>query len=260
MTTWEHERERLAEVGRIFDLDHQGVEMEIVQDEGVHRHIRFRRPGTSLYSFDLTTWPGYLAISGDVEVFVFSRERDMFGFFGGNRKHIDPGYWAEKVRAGRENLTDYSEGLARQLVLEHFTEIVKGEGVPKGLGSAIRREILSDDDFAFEEGAHRLLREFRYGDLYSAWCTERKCRDSFRHPDHGTVTAWVKRHTQQNPLHLCSVLPVPEFEFSDTWEWKLTDWSHHYLYALHAITWGIGKYRARRRMPPRFWAKHGRGA
>lgn len=32
--------------------------------------------------------------------------------------------------------------------------------------------------------------------------------------------------------------------FSDTWEWDLTDWSWSYLWACHAIVWGIDKYDA----------------
>ena len=31
---------------------------------------------------------------------------------------------------------------------------------------------------------------------------------------------------------------------SDTWEWDLTDWSFHYLYACHSIVWAIAQYDA----------------
>jgi hypothetical protein len=64
---------------------------------GAYRHITFSRPGSSVYRFHLTTWPGYLAISGDMGSFVFSRLPDMFEFF--RDKWINPQYWAEKIQA-----------------------------------------------------------------------------------------------------------------------------------------------------------------
>lgn len=262
MTTWEQEQKRVAEVGKIFDIDHRGAEMEILQDDGLHRHVKFTLPRTSMYRFSLVTWPGYLAITGDVESFTFSREPDMFEFFGGNRRRINPTYWAEKCVAGRDQLTTYSEELARQQVLEHFTDLVKSEGVPKGLGRAIREWILTDEEFGHEEGAHRLLKEFQHGNIYSCWCVARqddgrRCGWQCKADDRAEAEREVKEHERVHPC-MTSVMPVPAFRFTDTWEWDLTDWDHHYLYACHAITWGIGKYYARKRMPPRFWAKHRR--
>lgn len=81
--------------------------MEIRQDDGLYRSIRFQKPGRWTYGFDITTWPGYLCISGDMGCFVFARLPDMFEFFRGQKPHIkgdktlgiNLGYWAEKVQA-----------------------------------------------------------------------------------------------------------------------------------------------------------------
>ena len=151
MSTWEQEQKRVAEVGKTFDVNARRLQMEIVRDEGLHRHIKFAQPGSGLYRFDLVTWPGHLAISGDVETFVFSREPDMFEFFGGRRSRINPTYWAEKVKAGREQLTSYDEASARQQVLEYFTEAVKDGGVPRGLGREIREYILTGKNLDYIE-------------------------------------------------------------------------------------------------------------
>lgn len=73
-------------------------ELNIFLDNGVYRHIRLRAPNTSNQYFDLVTWPGYLAYSGDMGSFVFTRLQDMFEFFrkdGG----INPQYWGEKLEA-----------------------------------------------------------------------------------------------------------------------------------------------------------------
>src|SRR5690348_12248442 len=71
-------------------------ELTILHGDGLYRHIRMQKPGTGMYHYDLVTWPGYLAISGDLDSYVFSRVRDMFTFFRG--RGINPSYWAEKVQ------------------------------------------------------------------------------------------------------------------------------------------------------------------
>lgn len=248
----------MAEVGKIFDVNGRDLQMEILQDDGLHRHVRFAKPGTGLYRFSLVTWPGYLAISGDVESFTFSREPDMFGFFGRHRNRINPSYWAEKCVAGRDKLTAYDEELARQLVIEYFVDCAKHGGVPRGTGRAIRDWILTDEEFGHEEGAHRLLRDFRHGEVYLAQCIADGCRKRRYEDDRIDADRWSKTHEADNPGHTAPVITQPAFEFSDTWEWDLTRWDHHFLYVCHAITWGIGQYWARKNLPPRLWAKYGR--
>ena len=34
-------------------------QITVIRDQDTDRHIRFRRPGTSCYGFDLITWPGH---------------------------------------------------------------------------------------------------------------------------------------------------------------------------------------------------------
>ncbi len=75
-------------------------EIVVLNDDGLHRHLRFKQPGTILMHFDLVTYPGYLCYSGDMGCFVFSRVQDMFTFFRKPKGWtIDFNYWAEKLRA-----------------------------------------------------------------------------------------------------------------------------------------------------------------
>ncbi|MDI1265016.1 MAG: hypothetical protein PS018_17335 [bacterium] len=74
-----------------------GHDMTIVHEDGLHRHLTFMRPGTYNNHFHISTWPGYLAISGDIGTYVFARLPDMFKFFRG--EGINPQYWAEKLQA-----------------------------------------------------------------------------------------------------------------------------------------------------------------
>ena len=75
-------------------------QLTIEMDQGLFRHLTFKNPETFNRHFHLTTWPAYLAISGDMGCFVFTRTSDMFSFFR-TRPDRDPdfGYWAEKVEA-----------------------------------------------------------------------------------------------------------------------------------------------------------------
>lgn len=84
-------------------------EMTVYKDEGFYRHIRFGRPKSSIYYFELTTWPGYLAVTGDCGDFLFTRTTDMFTFFRrniGSELSINHGYWQEKCVAGETKKFD----------------------------------------------------------------------------------------------------------------------------------------------------------
>lgn len=105
--------------------------MEIMHDDGIYRHLVFRRPNSLSLSFSLTTTPGRLVYAGDMGCYVFERVRDMFSFFRGDREP-NFGYWHEKlvaidrhgsmehdVDAFRLNLEEYET--------DHLTEAQKEE-------------------------------------------------------------------------------------------------------------------------------------
>lgn len=73
-------------------------QMTVKRNDGIYRHLRFGQPGTGTMAFSLTTWPGYLAYTGDMGDYMFCRLDDMFQFFRTDRQP-NYGYWAEKVVA-----------------------------------------------------------------------------------------------------------------------------------------------------------------
>lgn len=73
--------------------------LTIVKDDGLHRHLKVAEPGNSNRHYDITTWPNYLCISGDMGCFVFSRTEDMFNFFRSPELRINDDYWSEKCKA-----------------------------------------------------------------------------------------------------------------------------------------------------------------
>lgn len=88
-----------------------GHTMTIKRDDGGYRHLTFSSAGSSLYRFDIVTYPGFLVYSGDMGCYVFQRLTDMFDLFrcDSSRKEylasqgltlgVDHGYWAEKLQA-----------------------------------------------------------------------------------------------------------------------------------------------------------------
>lgn len=189
-------RSTVAEMFAVDTADHR---MTVLHDDGLYRHLRFHRPGTGMYHFDLVTWPEHLAIGGDMDAYVFTRITDMFEFFRGTR--INPHYWSEKVTTGgRRACKEYSEELFASHAADILSEVEEDwPGV-----TAAWAEHVGDYDETFEVEARAAL-------------------DSFSFPA-------VPKSGER------------AFQFSDTWEWDLTDYTWHFRWACHAIQWGIARY------------------
>lgn len=147
-------------------------EMKILRDDGVHRHIQFRKPGTYCMGFDLITWPGYLCYTGDMGTYVFTRLEDMFQFFRRRDESyaIDKRYWAEKcVAADRDGIKEYSADKFRAVVADRLEQAEASEELRK----AVAEEVLPFCEFeheardaanSFESDAH-LFQDFWESDL-----------------------------------------------------------------------------------------------
>jgi hypothetical protein len=186
-----------AEIADRFHQDTTRHQMTVLHDDGLYRHLRFMRAGGGEFWFDLITWPGCLTIRGDYgDAYTFTRERDMFPFFRADRHWgINPHYWSQKLDGRRQSATEYSEDVFRQTVCELFVSAVQCGEAPRGLGKAVRAEILNQD--LYDEGdARKLLESFEY----------------------------------------------KGFIFGDTWEFNFHDYEPSFLWACHAIVWGIARW------------------
>lgn len=195
-----------------FNTDTEQHQMTVTHDDGVYRHLRFQRPGFWLYHYEITTWPGHLTITGDMGTFTFARVDDMFTFF--NEPRINPGYWAEKLRA-----TDtmgghiaFSEEKFRALVLGEVDAYIahhKDRDALDGRWERLRRDV-----------EHDVLSE-----SYSEDAAMAAVRDFYDHSGSGRG-----------------------FKFSeDLWDWDVTEYRFQFLWCLHAIRWGVQTYYAERR-------------
>ena len=124
--------------------------------EGTYRHYRCKIPGTENYYFDIITWPGYLCFAGDLGEYVFSRERDMIAFMGRvcGSDPIDYRYAAEKCRASRGELMEFSEQRFRERLIERLDESL--DDVTRQKIRTIRDEW---DEYQDPNGAIRAMHE-----------------------------------------------------------------------------------------------------
>lgn len=197
-----------------FRIDTPDHTMQVLRDDGLYRHLRFRRAGfefrcyeveyvsepSMFFQFDLVTWPGYLAISGDIGDYMFCRLPDMIEFFSAQGGYVNYDYWAEKLVApvGRRSVRVFSEDRYRQLVEAWIADRQDTDEPDEELPAAAREQLLEPlEEYLLDlRSAQELLRDFEHN---------------------GVV-------------------------ISDAWDWDLTDYDHRYLYCCCAIAWGVGEY------------------
>ncbi|MGW9397251.1 hypothetical protein [Streptomyces sp. NPDC055642] len=159
-----------------------GHTMTVLREDGLYRHLRFEGDGKSSlgrypsYPFELITWPFNLVVkAGWTFHFDINATPDMFDLF---RKtafsgEINPGYWSEKVRAGRDEIEGFDPELFEQQVKQYVVHSIRDGEAPRGIGREVTSEIFELGDISHEAGARAALRDFRYegwdfGDL-SEW-------------------------------------------------------------------------------------------
>jgi hypothetical protein len=210
------------EIAARFARDTAGHTMTVLHDDGLYRHLRFssRPGGYSEYWFDLITTPGQLVFSGDGESYVFRRITDMFEFFRSGiyrdgSLHINPGYWSEKLTSNRESVKDFQEDLFVKLIWEQANHLIEQEYVKPDQADrfrqAIKDDIVEGGLYATADEAYRTVEEFEF------------YNDASKEFDY--------RYTA-------------DVRFEDAWEWfsATKDFDWWFLWACHAIVWGIARY------------------
>ena len=202
-----------------FSRDTARHEMTVLLDNGVYRHILFKRPGDSSYHFELVTYPGYLCFSGDMGCYVFSRLRDMVDVFrsSGHEKsapdapavrNINPSYWSEKLQAvdGRRKagFEEFSSEAFEQVVKEQLVQWCRDH--PK-LG---------------REGRAELRRQLVWEVL-----------DCSNNGEHEAIKAGMDFSEEIEGIR---------FQFDEFWDHDFTRYTHSFLWACFAIAWGVQRY------------------
>ena len=185
-----------------FLNDVKNHELTIHKNNEVYRHLTFANPNDCDKYFNITTFPNYLVITGDMGALVFSRLHDMFNFFRSNDLKINPGYWAEKIQSAsyQGKIESYSE---------FDTDEVK-RFAQEYLDDFLEQNMLSELD------KEELLEEFDSEILHSE--DEYEIVEAIRNFDcHG-------------------------FDFEEFWEGYYRKYRYHYIWLCYAIVWGIKKF------------------
>lgn len=215
-------REQIAESRRRFDAETAHHEMTVLLNNGLYRHLRFRNPERSAYWFDLITVPHALIFRGDGESYVFSRLTDMFRFFGheihkDGSLHVNPQYWAEKLTSHRQ-YESYDE--------EVFTKRL-WEEVDRMIDPAEYGRVHADQAQRYRDEVQLMLDDGMYGsaDLAISMLENFNFWNEESHE-------WDSSYSHEN------------IRFEESWEWvgSCTTYDWWYLWACHAIVWGIQKF------------------
>ena len=234
-------------------------QMTVLHEESLYRHLRFEGTADSplgrypSYPFELITWPYNLVVkSGWTFHFDIDATPDMFDLF---RKtafsgEINPGYWSEKVRAGRDEVKGFDPDLLKAEIASTIAQWMRDDldirvekratelgftqqelnaqpGIRKELARQIRPEW---------RAANRQLREAVHEHFFSDFADYNVEYESEAH----------------RALHDFSFRPEGDdseypYYFADWTEWRLKDYTPGFLHSCHAIRHGIGQYDAARK-------------
>jgi hypothetical protein len=155
---------RIAEVAQRFATDSAGGVVTVRRDDGLYRHLEVELPKSTAHWFEVVTWPGALAITGNTGSHIFRRTDDMLDFF---RRapgwDIDTRYWAEKVQPdGAKGVQVFARDLVRAY-LELATQ--EAEAEHPGLVDEVEQELFSrhsSADLKTEDGARAAIAAFEF--------------------------------------------------------------------------------------------------
>jgi hypothetical protein len=202
--------------------------MEVIRDDGLYRHVRFKNPDTICMHFDLITWPGYLCYTGDMGTFVFTRLRDMFEFFRRTGKeslfHIDFRYWAEKCEA-----KDRSDGI-KEYSHEKFQSNIRDWIDQAEKDSRPDEEFDGEEAVRLHAAAYAELREAAEDEVCCCEANDVRAYDAANDFEHAGE-AWQAFHGEK-----------ARFEFSDYWETDNTEYTFRFIWCCYALAWGIRQY------------------
>lgn len=181
-----------------------GHELSIVRDDGLYRHMRWAHPESHMYEVELVTWPGGMAVRGDIhDGYVFhlnvpGEQPDILAHFRGEP---DPATWASMLTVPRECVTWYSAEILRRHIEGAVEDAIELDEEPEELREAVEEGLLT----------------------------------ALTGNEDEQNTRWDAAEHEEADRTLLDQFEYEGFCFEDTYEWDLQDWSPWYMWACHAI-------------------------
>jgi hypothetical protein len=141
--------------------------MSVFHDNGIYRHLRFAADNEHSWNqwFEIITWPGSLAVHGDMGSWMFNRVEDMFTLFRRPDGKINPSYWAEKLQASSKfggPEVRFSIDAFKEEVLDSLDGYSLSESKKKAIKKAVKERVFIYDD---EQDVRSELDRFQHGEF-----------------------------------------------------------------------------------------------
>jgi len=204
-----------------FLKDVENHVLTVRKDDGLHRHLTLYKPNISDQHYNITTWPGYLCISGDMGCYVFARRPDMFQFFrsGDGGVGINPRYWSEKAQSSDKygSIKKFSQAKF-QAAVRQWVEI-QLEDTPANELDMIAKAVLDAvGEVNHESQALCGLMEL---DTANICLPDGIAFDEEDHPNG---------------------IDPGQLDFTDFFEMDVTEYTDRYIWCCRAIVWAIQQY------------------
>ena len=236
-----------------FARDTAKHEMTLKHEDGLYRHLKFMNAENGSFgAFELITWPYNLVVkTGWTFHFDIDATPDMFDLFRRTARtgQINPGYWSEKVRAGRDEVEGFNPDLFKGEIASTLAQWMRDD-----LDSRITKrakELGITWKVTPGEDRNVLARQVR-----SEWrAANRQLREAVHeHFFDGDVADYNIEYESEahRALHDFAFRPEGDdreypYYFADWHEWRLKDFTPGFLHSCHAIRHGIDVYDAARK-------------
>ncbi|MFF7147562.1 hypothetical protein ACFZAO_05745 [Streptomyces griseoaurantiacus] len=243
-----------SDVAARFARDTADHHMTILHEDGLYRHLRFAAPDRGrIGPFELITWPYNLVVkSGWVFHFDIDATPDMFDLFRRTALtgQINPGYWSQKVRAGRDEVEGYDPELLKGEVASTIAQWMRDDLADRVWEQAKKRGFSPEELDITSSLRRELSRQVR-----PEWmASNRDLREAVHEHFFSDMADYNIEYEEEahRALHEFSYRPEGydgpyPYYFADWAEWRLKDFTPGFLHCCHAIRRGIDLWDAARK-------------
>jgi hypothetical protein len=227
--------------------------VKVLHEDGLYRHLRFEGPAdrpARRYPFELITWPYNLVVkAGWTFHFDIDATPDMFDLFRRTAfpGEINPGYWSEKVRAGRDEVEGYDPDLLKWEIVTTVAQWMRDDLADRVWQQAKERGF-NPEELDATPGLRRELSQ----QVRPEWgAANRQLREAVHEHFFSDFTEYNVEYESEAHRALADFSYRPEgydgpypYHFADWHEWRLKDYTPGFLHCCHAIRCGIDIYAA----------------